>query len=41
MWSTDDASISNGLRRKQGFLLVIAMMKSNMSDRTRELREEC
>ena len=25
----DDASISNGLRRKQGFLLVIAMMEMN------------
>ena len=42
MWPTDDAcTTSNGFRRKQGFLLVIAMMKSNMSDRTRELREEC
>ena len=29
MWPTDDASISNGLRRKQGFLLVIAMMEMN------------
>ena len=29
MWPTDDASISNGLRRKRGFLLVIAMMEMN------------
>ena len=29
MWPMDDASISNGLRRKQGFLLVIAMMEMN------------
>jgi len=41
MWPTDDVCTLNGFRRKQGFLLVIAMMKSNLSDRTRELREEC
>ena len=29
MWATDDASISNGLRRKQGFLLAIAVMELN------------
>jgi len=29
MWPTDDASISNGSRRKQGFLLVIAMVEMN------------
>ena len=29
MWPMDDASISNGLRRKKGFLLVIATMEMN------------
>ena len=29
MWPTDDASISNGSRQKQGFLLVIAMVEMN------------
>jgi len=29
MWPTNDASISNGLKREQGFLLVIAMREMN------------